>query len=68
MVGYLHIFEHQITVDESEGKIFQQRPIAPCPERCGMNEMGQSYSGAPANAGVHRVSFQSFTLGMNASF
>ena len=68
VVGYLHIFEHQVTVDESEGKIFQQRPIAPCPERCGMNETGQSYSGAPANAGVHRVSFQSFTLGMNASF
>ncbi len=68
VLGYLHIFQHEVKVNEYEAKVFQQRPIAPCPERCGMNEAGQSYSGVPANAGTHTVSFQSFTLGINTTF
>lgn len=68
VVGYLQIFEHQIEVSEFEGKVFQQRPISPCPERCGMNDAGENYSGVPANAGLHTISFQSFTLGINSSF
>ena len=68
VVGYLHIFQHQVEVDEYEAKVFQQRPIAPCPEGCGMDDTGTSYSGVPANAGIHRVSLRSFTLGVNTSF
>ena len=68
VLGYLHIFQHELEVDEYEAKVFQQRPIASCPEKCGVNEAGQAYSGVPANAGTHRVSFQSFTMGVNTSF
>jgi long-subunit fatty acid transport protein len=69
VVGYLHIFETEVKVSEQEGKVFQQRPIAPCDDAgCGSNEAGEAYSGVPANAGTHRVRLQSFTLGLNASF
>jgi long-subunit fatty acid transport protein len=70
VVGYLHIFEVDFTVDETEAKVFQQRPINPCtPDGgCGRNAQGEAYSGVPANAGRHRASFQNITLGVNAAF
>ena len=70
MVGYLHIFEVDFTVDESEAKVFQQRPITPCtPDGgCGTSPSGKAYSGVPANAGRHRTGYQNITLGVNASF
>ena len=68
VLGYLHILQHEVEVNEYEAKVFQQRPIAACPEKCGMNEAGQAFSGVPANAGTHQVSFQSFTVGVNTAF
>ena len=70
IVGYLHIFEVEVTVDEVEAKVFQQRPINPCTSDggCGMNGSGAAYSGVPANTGRHRASFQNITLGVNAAF
>ena len=68
--GYLHIFESQVVVSELEAKVFQQRPISPCDgaDSCGRSPSGEPYSGIPANAGTHRASFRTFTVGMNASF
>lgn len=70
VVGYLHIFEVDFTVNEREAKVFQQRPLNPCNsgDGCGTNASGEAYSGVPANAGRHRASFQNITLGVNAAF
>ena len=68
VIGSLHILKHQVEVNEYEAKVFQQRPIAPCPERCGTDANDEAYSGVPANAGLHSVRLQSFTLGVNTSF
>jgi len=65
MLGYLHVFESSSTVSERYAKVFQQRPLTPCPSlECGQNEAGEDYSGVPANAGTIRAAMQSFTLGV----
>ena len=50
-VGYLHTFQPDVTVSEERGKVFQQRPIAPCPDLC------DGLSGVPANAGTFKSSY-----------
>ncbi len=49
--AYSHVFQETQTVDETYAKVFQQRPVAPCPVGCG------GYDGVPANAGVFTSSF-----------
>ena len=68
MLAFMHIFESSSEVSETYAKVFQQRPIAPCPDFCGMNDQGQNYSGVPANAGKISASFQSLSLGIQAQF
>ena len=68
MLAFMHIFESSSEVDETYAKVFQQRPIAPCPDFCGMNDQGQNYSGIPANAGKISASFQTLSFGIQAQF
>lgn len=61
-VGYAHVFQQQQDTSEAQGKVFQQRPIAPCPERC------DGLSGVPANAGTLTSSFDLLNLGIELRF
>ncbi len=56
MVGYMHTFQPDVTVDERFGKVYQQRPVAPCPEGC------QGLSGVPANAGKFESGFDMLSV------
>lgn len=58
-LAYSHIFQESRTVDEKYGKVFQQRPVAPCPEGCDPDGPGpgKGYDGVPANAGKFTSSF-----------
>ncbi len=51
IAAYSHIFQETRTVDETYAKVFQQRPVAPCPGGC------KGYDGVPANAGTFTSSF-----------
>lgn len=51
-LGYNHVFQADRTVDENYGKVFQQRPIATCPEHCDSGSYG-----VVANAGKFQSSF-----------
>jgi long-subunit fatty acid transport protein len=51
IAAYSHVFQETQTVDETYAKVFQQRPVAPCPGGC------NGYDGVPANAGVFTSSF-----------
>lgn len=61
-VGYMHVFQEDREVNERVGKVFAQRPLAACPERCG------GLSGVPANAGRFQSSFDILTLGLDIQF
>jgi len=51
MVGYLHTWQPDVTVDEGTAKVFQQRPVSPCPDGCA------GLSGVPSNAGTFESGF-----------
>jgi long-chain fatty acid transport protein len=61
-VGYAHVFQQKQETTEAEGKVFQQRPIAPCPDRC------DGLSGVPANAGTLTSSFDLLNFGIELKF
>lgn len=61
-VGYMHIVQQTRQIGESAAKVFQQRPLAPCPAECG------GLSGVPANAGRFRSSFDMLNLGIEFCF
>lgn len=61
-VGFLHVFQEARELDELTGKVFQQRPVRPCPDRCG------GASGVPANAGRLRSRFEILNLGIELRF
>lgn len=58
MAAYSHIFATEVIVDERYAKVFQQRPLAPCPAACG------GLDGVPANAGRFRTSYDTLSLGL----
>ncbi|MCB9553015.1 MAG: outer membrane protein transport protein [Myxococcales bacterium] len=60
--AFQHVFQADRTVDEAEGKVIQQRPIAQCPDACG------GYTGVVANAGTFSSSFDQLSIGLNARF
>lgn len=62
-VGFLHVFQEDRSTDELSAKVFQQRPIRPCPDQC---EGGSS--GVPANAGTFRSRYEILTLGIELRF
>ncbi|MCA9694337.1 MAG: outer membrane protein transport protein, partial [Myxococcales bacterium] len=59
-VGYMHIFQQTQELTELSAKTFQQRPLAPCPDRC------DGLSGVPASAGTFRSRFD--MLGVSIDF
>jgi len=62
MLGGLHIFKSSSSVSETYAKVFQQRPLAPCPDGCEVDDV--KYSGVPANAGTISVDITSLSLGV----
>ena len=61
-VGYMHVFQEKREVTERTGKVFQQRPLAPCPDRCNM------LSGVPATAGTFTSRYDLLTFGIDLKF
>jgi long-subunit fatty acid transport protein len=61
-VGFMQVFQEPRQVDELYGRVSQQRPIAPCPDRC------NGLTGVPANAGTFRSQFQLLNLGLEFRF
>jgi long-subunit fatty acid transport protein len=61
-VSYMHVFQGDRDVSELFGKIYQQRPVALCPESC------DGLSGVPANAGLFTSSFDILSLSLQAHF
>jgi long-chain fatty acid transport protein len=61
-VGFMHVFQRDQAIAESEGQVFQQRPISPCPEEC------DGLSGVPANAGTFTSSYDLLNLGIEIRF
>ncbi|MFO0750588.1 MAG: outer membrane protein transport protein [Myxococcota bacterium] len=64
-LAYSHVFQEDRKVDERFGKVFQQRPLDPCPERC---DGGAGWSGVPANAGLFESGYDLFSAGLEAAF
>ncbi len=61
-VGFMHVFQEKRHVDELTGKVFQQRPVRPCPDRCG------GASGVPANAGTFTSRYEILNVGIELRF
>lgn len=61
-LGFLHVFQAAREVDELGGKVFQQRPVRPCPDQCG------GASGVPANAGRFTSRYEILNLGIEVRF
>ena len=61
-VAYSHIFQGDQVVTEANAKVFQQRPVAPCPTGC------QGYDGVPANAGTFTSSFDILSASVGVHF
>lgn len=59
-LAYMHVFNETREVSETFGKVFQQRPLAPCPCE-GMN-------GVPANAGKFESAYHQFTANIGLHF
>ena len=64
-LAYGHVFQEDREVSESAGKVYQVRPLSPCPEQC---DGGKGWSGVPANAGRYESSFDTLAVGVEASF
>jgi long-subunit fatty acid transport protein len=60
-LAYAHVFQEDRVVDERFGKVYQQRPLDPCPERC---DGGAGWSGVPSNAGKFESGFDVLSLGV----
>ena len=60
-IGYLHTFQPDVTVGEGSGKVYQQRPVAPCPDRCG------GLDGVPANAGTFESGFDLLSVSVGGT-
>lgn len=60
-LSYSHVFQEDREVSERYGKVYQQRPLDPCPERC---DGGAGWSGVPANAGLFESGYDLLALGL----
>lgn len=59
--AYSHVFQEDREVSERFGKVYQQRPLDPCPDTC---DGGAGWSGVPANAGLFESGYDLFALGL----
>ena len=62
-VGYMHIFQERRSITELESKVYQARPLAPCPDRC-----AGGVSGIPANAGVFSSRYDILSVMLDVNF
>lgn len=62
LVAYSHVFQEDRKVDERDSKVYQIRPITPCPEGC------NGYNAVPSNAGLIETSFDIVSLGLRTTF
>ena len=63
--AYSHVFQGDRVVDERYGKVYQQRPVDPCPDSCDGNA---GWSGVPANAGTFESGYDLLAVGVEAAF
>ena len=63
-VSYNHVFQEDRDVSESTAKVYQQRPLSPCP---GSTPCGGG-NGVPANAGHYESSFDILAFGVEIHF
>ncbi len=61
-VAYQHVFQETRTVGETYGKVFQHRPLAPCPTAC------EGRSGVPVNAGRFESGFDQLSLALTVGY
>lgn len=61
-VAYMHVFQEDRTVSEASGKVFQQRPLAPCPDAC------EEITGVPVNAGVFKTAYHQLNMSLALHF
>ena len=61
-LGYMHVFQEDREITERTGKMFQQRPLRPCPDGC------DGASGVPANAGKFQTAYDLLTFGLDIRF
>ena len=64
-LGYNHVFQEDRDVDERFAKVYQQRPLDPCPEQC---DGGKGWSGVPANAGHYETGYDLLSASIEAAF
>jgi len=57
--GYMHVFQEDREVTEQRGKLYQTRPVRPCPEYC------DELSGVVANAGRFESSYDLLSVGLD---
>ncbi len=60
-MAYMHVFQETREVDERYGKVFLQKPLAPCPEGCNGVVV-------PANAGKFESSYHQLNLSLGLHF
>ena len=61
-LSYAHVFQQTREVSEEQGKVFQVRALAQCPDGC------KGYSGVPANAGKFESSYDLLTASGSVAF
>ena len=61
-LSFLYVMQEDRTVDERYGKVFQARPLAPCPEQC------DGLTGVPANAGKIESDYYQLNMGLVMHF
>ncbi len=65
-IGYQHIFQQDVTVTEENSRVYQQRPLRPCPEFCSEGDVATN--GVPANAGTFQSSFDMIGVSVDLNF
>lgn len=67
-IGYQHIFQADVTVTEANSRVYQQRPLRPCPEFCMDEASGLATNGVPANAGLFESAFDMIGISVDLNF
>ncbi len=67
-LGYMHVFQEDRTTSELTAKIYQQRPVAPCPAQCTSADGKVQYAGAPSNSGTYQTSFDIISVSAQYKF
>lgn len=61
-LSYAHVFQETREVSESYGKVFQERPLSPCPANCG------GLSPVPVNTGTFETGYDQFSASVGYKF